>query len=90
MDMGYGIMGKKVMKELILMIREMGKGFIHGVEEVIIRGNLWKIWGMGLEKCIGIKIRFIEDNGKKVINKEKGKYGKTERKLQMAFSNKAN
>ena len=35
-------------------------------------------WGMGLDKCIGVKTLFIEDNGGKEFKQGKGNCGRKE------------
>lgn len=79
LDMGMvlGRMEVRLMKEIILMIREMDKEYTNGEVGVIIGANLWMICGMGLVKCTGIKIRITRANGGKVYSGDKDKSGKT-------------
>lgn len=46
MDMDNGVMGNKNIKVNILMIKEMDKVFINGMEEVFIKDNFLKICDM--------------------------------------------
>jgi hypothetical protein len=78
MGMGIGNLGCKVMREIILMIREMVREFINGVEQVIIKVNFWMIYVMDLVKCIGIKTHTIGASGGKACNGDRDKFGKME------------
>lgn len=78
MVLGNGHLVAKAMKATISTTKKMVKEYTSGEGEAIIKGNLWTICVMVMEKCIGIRLPFIKDNGEKVFNPDKAKYGRRE------------
>ena len=55
------------------MIRNVVKVFFNGKMEIFIREIIFRILGMDMDKCIGVMVVIIKDNGIKEFSMDMAK-----------------
>ena len=76
------------MKDNILKIKNQVMEFLHGLVEIFIKEIIKTIVEMGMDKCTGVMVVFIKDNGEKVFNMEKDRFMSQEKVIKKVSLNK--